>query len=255
VVTVDSKINAKATVQFGQDAAALKDCAKPIMLALLDHIGMRIDDVPQWTFSAAANQVTMQGDLSDANLRHLLSVVQSPVPAAAAVADDKGASAQPPTDPAQASKKYYKMVCAILDNVQGGKSPSETATWVRGASKRIDQLPILNVDPALVEWGGMVSAKLKQACSVLGVGQTQMNARVAGVMDPEYSSYTYDNNGYYTNDSANKTARENANKQRRQAALEQKAQAQEQALQIVNEIAETRPKIRADMVAKYNIEF
>ena len=71
------------------------------------------------------------------------------------------------------------MVCAILDNIQTGASAAETSTWIRGASKRIDQLPILNVDPMLVEWGGMVSARLKQAAAVGGVGQTQINARVA----------------------------------------------------------------------------
>ncbi len=249
-ITVDNKINGKATVQFDRDTAALKDCAKPIMLSLLNYVGMRIDDVPNWTFAATGNQVTMQGDLSDASLRRLLSIIQSPVPAAA-VADSKDATNQAPSDPGQASKKYYKTISAILDNIQSGKSPSETAVWIRGASTRIDQLPILNVDPALVEWGAMVSTRLKQAGSVVAVGQTQMNARVAGVMDPTYAS----SDDSYSNDPANRTARENANKERRQAALEQKAQSQEQALRIVNEIAETRPKIRADMVAKYKIEF
>jgi hypothetical protein len=254
-IMVDSKINGKATVPFDRDAAVLKDCAKPIMLALLNHVGMRIDDVPNWTFTTSGNNVIMQGELSDISLRRLLSIVQSPVPAAATVAAADAGNGQTPADPAQASKKYYKTVCAILDNAQPGKSSAETATWIRGASKRIDQLPILNVDPALVEWGGLVSSKLKQAGGVLAVGQTQINARVAGVADPEYSSYTYDNNGYYVEDSANRTARENANKQRRQAALEQKAQAQDQAMQVIGEITDTRAKIRADMVAKYNIEF
>ena len=39
--------------QFDRDAAAVKDCAKPIMIAVLNYAGMRIDDVPNWTVSAA----------------------------------------------------------------------------------------------------------------------------------------------------------------------------------------------------------
>ena len=254
-IRVTDKISGKATVQFDRDAAPLKDSAKPIMLGILNHVGMRIDDIPNWTFDASGKQITMQGDLSDASLSRLLSIVQSPVPGAVAVVPAAGTDGATPDDPALASQKYYKSICAILDGVQGGKSASETAVWVRGACKRVDQLPILNVDPALVEWGGMVSTKLKQAAVVMGVGQTQMNARVAGVADPTYTS-SMNYNGSTSDDvAANRAARENANKQRRQAALEQKAQSQEQALGIVNEIAETRPKIRADMVAKYKVEF
>src|SRR5581483_2612284 len=117
---------------------------------------------------------------------------------------------------------YYKTVCTILDNASGGKTAAESATWFRSAAKRIDQLPILNVDPALVEWGTMVSGRLKQVAGIGALGQTQINARVAGVADPEYSGYGYDSNGGYADTSADRAARENANKQRRQAALEQK---------------------------------
>ena len=39
------------------------------------------------------------------------------------------------------------------------------------------------------------------------------------------------------------------------AAAEQKAQGHQQALAILNQIAETRPQIRSDMVAKYKVEF
>jgi hypothetical protein len=159
-----------------------------------------------------------------------------------------------PSSPAEASQRYYKVIAANLDNFRPGTSLAETATWGRATAKRIDQLPILNVDPALVEWGTMVSTRLKQAIASGAVGQTQVNARVAGVMDPGYTSYTYDNEGNYQTD-INRAEQENAKRQRRQASLEQKAQAQEQAMRIINEIAETRPKIRAAMVEKYQVEF
>jgi hypothetical protein len=251
-IRVTDKITAVASVPFDRDAYPLKGCAKPIMLGLLSTAGMRIDEVPKWTFESSGKQVSMRGELSEVSLRKLLSVVQSPIPAAALATPARNGAAT--TDPAQVSLKYYKTVCTILDSAHAGKSAADTATWTRSAARRIDQLPILNVDPALVEWGALVSAKLKQACGVMGVGQTQINARVSGVMDPEYEGYYYDSNGYYVSN-YDKAAHDNANQQRRQAALEQRAQAQEQALQIVNEIAPSRAKIRADMVAKYNIEF
>jgi hypothetical protein len=257
-ITVDDKIHGRAVVPFDRDASDLKDCAKPIMLAILNFVGMRIDDVPQWTFVASGKEVTMRGELSPASLRHLLSIVQSPIPAATVVAQSKDSAGGGNTgggdaasgDPGQASKRYYKSIAAILDDAHAGNSLSETATWIRNASRRIDQLPILNVDPALVEWGALVSTRMKQAGSVLAVGQTQISSRVAGVADPTYAT------GYYGDvNSYNNQQYDNAEKARRQVATEQRAASQDQAMKILNDIAETRNKIRADMVAKYKIEF
>jgi hypothetical protein len=252
-IRVTDKITGTARVQFDRDAAPLKECAKPIMLHALDYFGMRLDGVPRWTFAVTGKQVTMQGDLSTADFRRLLSIVQSPVPAAVAAAGAPAgkASVETPADPGVASQQYFKSVCGILDNLQPGNSPSESATWMRAAAKRIDQIPVLNVDPALVEWSGMTSVKLKQAGSVMGVAQVNMNARVSGVTDPTYQSAYYDENA----DAQNRAARENAGKARRQVALEEKAKGQEQALRILNDIAVTRPKIRADMAAKYKLDF
>ena len=98
----------------------------------------------------------------------------------------------------------------------------------------------------------LVSAKLKGAGATMGLAQTQINSRVAGVADADFGNYQYDGEYY---GGYNDAAVENARRQRRQVALEQRAQSQEQALGILSSIAETRPKIRAEMVAKYKVEF
>ena len=99
----------------------------------------------------------------------------------------------------------------------------------------------------------MVSVKLKQVGAGMAMTQTQINSRVAGVADPAYASYT-DNEGV-SRSTINTVDSENAKRQRRQVALEQKAQAQEHAIQILTEMAESRPAIRAAMVEKYKVEF
>jgi hypothetical protein len=254
-MTVDKEVKGRATVDFTRETDGLAPAAKPIMIAVLNAAGMHIDDIDNWTFAASGKQITMEGKVSTPSLRQLLSIVQSPIPAATTTTDKKPAEGgNVPADPAQASQRYYKLICANLDNFRPTSSPSEAATFARATSKRIDQLPILNVDPALVQWGAMVSLKLKQAGGTMAIGQTQMNARVAGIADPSYSTYSYDAGGQYRTD-VNPAEAENARRQRRAAALEQKAQAQQQAVQIMTEIGETRPKIRAEMVEKYKVEF
>ena len=254
VMTIGQDVTGRATVEFDRDASALGAGAKSIMLGVLSAAGMRIDDIEQWNFAAAGNQVTMEGKLSTPALRKLLGIVQSPIPAATATA---GATDKPagdvPTDPAQASQRYFKVICANLDNLKVATSPTESAQWARATSKRIDQLPILNVDPELVKWGSMVSLKLKQVGAGMATAQTAMNSRVAGVADPAYATYT-DNEGI-SQSTINQSEMENAKRQRRQVALEQRAQAQEAAVQILTEIAESRPAVRAAMVEKYKVEF
>ena len=257
VMTVDNDVTGRATVEFDRDAAVLAAAAKPIMLGVLSAAGMRIDDIEQWKFAASGKQVTMDGKLSTTALRKLLGIVQSPIPAVTAQADKSAGAAagagSVPTDPAQASQRYFKVICANLDNLKMATSSAESAQWARATSKRIDQLPILNVDPELVKWGSMVSLKLKQVGAGAAMTQTQINSRVAGVADPAYASYT-DNEGV-SQSTVNTVDAENAKRQRRQVALEQKAQAQEQAIRILSEIAESRPAIRAAMVEKYKVEF
>ena len=251
-ITVGQDVSAKATVDFDGDVSLLRNSAKAIMLEVLDTAGMPIRDVEQWTVAASGKQVTMSGKLSTASLRNLLMIVSSPIPAAT-LASNTGAQQAASTDPAVASQRYYKTICGYLDNFKGSNSVSQGASWARATAKRIEQLPILNVDPELVQWGSMVSLKLKQVGAGFVTTQTQINARVSGIADPVYSSYSYDHEGVLH--SAHKADMENVRRQRQQAALEQKAQAQQEAIRILSEIAETRPAVRASMVDKYKLEF
>jgi hypothetical protein len=258
-------MTARGVVQFGQDASHLRKAAKALMLEVLNVAGMRHPDIEKWTFTAAGNEVSMEGELSDEGLRMLLGVVQSPMPASSpAVAGArppkggvKPAKAAPPADPAVASQRYYKSVTTILDGLEQGTSLSQTSTWFRNSARRIDTLPILNVDPELVQWAAAASTKLKQVAGVASVGQLQVSASVAGAQAGyrPYGTYDYDDNGDYRANRANRAEAEANRQQRRHAALEKRAQAQAAGLQILNELVDARAKVRADMTAKYKVEF
>jgi hypothetical protein len=249
-ITVTDSINANVSIGFGKDAAELGPVAKPLLISVLDTAGMHLDDVAQWTFTVSGKEVRGNGKLSDPSFRNLIGVVQTPIPAAVAAAAKPDSTA--PADPATASQRYYKSVSLAIDNLKPGVSAQATAKWWMQAAKRIDALPILNVDPALVDFGMFVSSKLKQLATVGAAGQTQINARVAGIQNPEYGTYDTENYTWASHDS--NLAKE-YKRQRQQAALEQKTQIQEQAVQILNEANGARQKIRAEMTQKYNVEF
>jgi hypothetical protein len=249
-IDVTDSINGKLTISFAKDTMELAPVAKPLLNAVLNAAGMHLDDISQWTFTAAGNQIQATGKLSDASFKDLVGVVQSPVPTVIAAA--AAPATTQPADPVAASQRYFKTVSAILDNLKAGNSVSDTAKWWSQAAKRIDRMPILNVDPALVEWGMYVSSKLKQLATVGVTGQTQIKARVSGIQNPEYGTYDTE---HYTWASHESALSESYKRQRTQAALEQKTQIQAQGVEILNEANGTRQKIRAEMTQKYNVEF
>jgi hypothetical protein len=257
-VKVGQDITAKAIASFNQDATTLNSVAKPIMIDILKFAGMRLQDVDDWKFTTSGKNVSMEGKLSEESLRLLLGLVQSPMPtqgASESMASQNPNDKTSALDPAVASQRYYKFICQILDNLSAKQSLSETSTWFRNSARRIEQAPILNVDPALVEWGAMVTSRLKEVSALTAVGQTSTSARNAGLQSSavDYGAYTYDADGVFL---SKISAEGEANRQqRRQAASEQKAQSQQQGLQILKDIPESRAKVRMEMTNKYKIEF
>ncbi len=257
-ISVDQDITAKAMASFDSDTAVLGPVAKPLTIEILKHCGMRLPDVDDWKFSASGKTVAMEGKLSEDSLRMLLSLVQSPIPAPVgtqSMANGNQGSNAAPLDPGVASQRYYKFICQILDNLSAKSSLSETSTWFKNSARRIEQAPIMNVDPDLVNWGATVTQKLKEVAAVAAVGYTTTTARNAGLQTSavDNGSYYYDANGEFKSKVG---AEAEANRQqRRQASQEQKAQAQQQGLQVLADIPASRAKIRVEMTNKYKMEF
>jgi hypothetical protein len=256
-VKVDKDIMARATATFDGDTAPLANVAKPIMIGILKFAGMRLPDIDDWKFTTSGKTVSMEGKLSEESLRMLLSMVTTPVPTSGqgeSMSNQQNAS-NAQADPAVASQRYYKLICSTLDGLNAKASLSETSTWFKNAAKRIETAPILNVDPALLDWGAMVTTKLKEVAAVAAVGYTQTGARSASLQSSavDNGSYYYDANGMFKSKIGEEA--EANRQQRRQASAEQKAQAQQQGLQILADIPASRAKIRQEMTQKYKMEF
>jgi hypothetical protein len=116
-------------------------------------------------------------------------------------------------------------------------------------ARRIQQLPSLDVDPALLEWGGTVADALDRAGHELAVGSQRAQAAAASVQSQSW----YSNGGASTPES--RAALQNAQQQRRQAAQTERAAASDRAMAILTTLSVPRSKIRADMSQKYRVEF
>lgn len=241
-------VAAKATftVEFGEDASPLATIAKPFLQEILDRNGARIDDVSAWNAEVKGKQVVFSGDISVRGLRQALSlidtdpqVVEAP-PSAPAVGNETSAAAQ-------ASLRHFRLVQSLLNelrNPQNTKSftAGENGMWYEKYAKKIDQIPILNVDKELLDYSAEVATRLRiQSAKFRGVG---IKAG-AETRNPNYWYYYYGNAYVYGRSDSNYDATRR---------VEQAAAASEKVDQL-REIDESTSRIRRTMTMRYQIEF
>jgi hypothetical protein len=179
-----------------------------------------------------------------------------PPPAPANQASTPGASAAP-ADPQAAtitaSQAYFKAISVTLDSFSQPTSVGAGAAWLKRAATRIDHLPMLNVDPELLQWGSSVSASLLDCAQQLAVGQAQISSRTAGAYGANVpgSAYNQDSNGNYQfrADAARQSAA------MRQASQEERARVTAPVNKLLADTIATRGKMRATLVGRYKAEF
>lgn len=272
-IEVGEDIVGKGTIEFGADTAALGDLTKPLLLELLAKAGMNLPEFADWKVTAQGKAVTAEGKLTSEGFGRLISVVNPPVPSqliASTAAPSATETTTPPSgqpgakpadaaSPAVASQKYYQSIAKILDNLErnigtgsDAASLADSAGWMRRDARRIDRLPILNVDKDLVAWGNEVSAKLKEVGGILEMGGMQTRASSAGAQSTYSFDASYGSWDYTQQASSEQIQLDGA---RRAAAQQQKAASYQLAADAMQSVRGSRAKIRALMTERYGVEF
>jgi hypothetical protein len=252
-----------ATLDFSKNAAAFAPVAKPIIMDVLAQRGLSIPDINQWQFTAAGSSVNVTGPLAIKSLDRIMQLVSAPGPGPMAAATP-AANADPGTAPqiaaqtavpqeskALASKAYYQGIASMLDDISSGPSLKDNAGMLMSDARKIDQLPILNVDPDLVNWGSDVAAAMRNSASTFAIGQQKVNEAVYSVPTVDTSQYDANTRGDMQAEAARRTAAD----QRRQNAAASKAQTLDAAYKPIQDVLDSRNKIRQVMVQRYQIEF
>jgi|GEM_PF-5123487 len=266
-VQADTSLRGKLVIDFGSDPTAFKDVGLGILLHILSDNGMAIEDLVNWKPSVSGTQYILEGNLTPAGLRKLLSVLHTPDIASDAgektsqSASNNGTKEPPKTTPQDdtvtASQKYFKQISAILDNIKAGPSLGDNAEWLRRDAQRISKMSLVNVDRDLAEWGQVVVANLTEASRILSLGQQKVRAAAAGVN----TTYVPLNREYWEADYITKSspeqrvAMENDAKQRQKAATDMRVASAEPATRILSETMASRGRMRMQLVEKYKADF
>lgn len=265
-VKVDSSITGELVADFDQEVGGLKDNATAFVRDVLNNADISDLGLEKWQFTADGKRIAGKGELDADSLSRLIAIL-APAHAEDAVTISAGTisssdkqsgestkSGDPKQDAAQASQKYFRAVASTLDSISKSSSPTQVGSAFINKARRIEQLPILNVDPALVDWGNLVAESFNRAAQELGIGQRKADAAAQGVASPTaYATYTNQGGGNATADT--RAAYRNAAQQRRQVSQAERAAAADRAFAIMNQVLPTRGKIRAEMTQKYGVEF
>jgi hypothetical protein len=249
----------RVLIHFKSDATLLAPYAKPLLLEALGNMGAMIDDVSGWTVKTEPTRFTLSGTLSPEGRRRVLSLIDHPTAALIATSDAQQQSGQPAASkPAQASLQYFKTITTIRDDLRGKSKDSKTfgqyAMWIDNNARKIDRLPILNVDPELLQYGSYVSSRMRDISAALkgiGINSAAQEAQVYQQFSTSAESY----GGYWGGGYSYYTQWNNVGGQRRAIRASERGQGATTAQGIAVEIENETNKIRQAMSQKYQINF
>lgn len=264
-VLVKDGLIGRVRVDFDRPADLLAGPGKAIFLEILSRAHASIADLAQWEPKVSGNSFSMSGPMSATGVRQLLSMLRSPATVGSmsdqanmypppSPGQDQGTPAQPPPNlQAQASKKYFLSVTRIVDQDRDlhAQSMGERAMWDDKFARKIDALPILNVDPDLINYGANVSSLLRGAG--LTIRNTNLQAgvqkignqttTVGGAVANPYSGTTGFVNLYSPTH-----INEKITQQARQTGMSAH-------LKNMSQIDQMTADVRRDMTMRYQIEF
>lgn len=265
-------------VDFGKDVAPIAPIAKELLLHVLHTRGIFINEFEDWELAAKGNNFRISGKLTDSGLRRLMSPFDAP-PGLLDHAEESNPNQPPKSEKdimLEKSLSYYQSVNALYKDLktepsrQGNNyTAGSIAGWYDNYARKIDNLPILNVDPYLVEFGAQTAQALRQASSAIKTGGVQ--SKTAQLNAPKiyntYSGgqtygYTYRSDWYGsgyvpygTSWQANIRDQREETAQAARIRTEYRNKSIFSAREIVDGIAASLADVRRQMTQKYQVEF
>jgi hypothetical protein len=261
-VKIGEKPSARIAVDLSADASSISPLVKPLLVQILADKGVAFEDLQSWTGKAEGKEMWIGGDLTASGLRRLLSVVDAPT------ADDLGKKSADasPGNVAEAKRKaslaHYRAVTGMFNDLKSdmynAKSVSAGSYYYDKYARKIEKLPILNVDEELLNYSAFVSRSLRQASSAVrtmgirgGVRQAQVTSSGG---DYDYGGgYRYGAYGTYGNGAM--AEMKGVESDRRVIRAEEKGEMAANVNDIRDAVIAATTDIRRKMTQKYQVEF
>lgn len=256
-ITVKDRISAAIRIDFADDISfADEQLAKMLILETLSRNGAMIDEMQSWNVKVSEKRIQIGGELYRSGLQRIMSVLELPAALQQQLASES--SGQPSEEAVQqtASQQYFKSVSGMLDDLRGKRddfsSLNAVGTWLNRYADKIDKLPIVNVDPQLLDYGRYVSSSFRAAGEAIrsAGGKT----RVRQLNAPNYYNYygRWGTNGAYGGYYQDVKATQ---EERTRIRSEERVSAATDARGIMQDVMNATAEIRQLMTQKYNANF
>ncbi len=267
-VVIGEKPFGKLKIDFAEDVTPIAGFVKPMLLEVLANQGALIDDFNDWKVVAKGRQVSIEGNLSATGMRQIFSVVDAPSNSMAA--DDAVADATAERSPgdtggiAEASQQHFHAVTQLLGDLRRRDSSSigQIGLFFTTYARKVDRLPILNVDEDLLAYSAWISQQLRGAAEAIqgiGIRSGERSAQVYGGRGFDSGGFRYGRFGAFGGGTAgyrvgvNTTSAVQA--ERRAIRAQEKAVGATDARAIMKDVEGATAEIRRTMTQRYQIEF
>ena len=245
-LAIDKSARGTLTVDFSESPQVLGTLAKPLVLEALNKFGAHMPDLDQWTAKIQSNAIVLDGTFSTDGLRRLFSLLEIPTTKFSTLKSEDVEKSSP-SMAAQTSETYFKSVTVLIEDLRKtlGDTRDNHAVWMERYGRKVDALPILNVDDDLLAWG----ARVGETFRVMALAERASGIKGGVRKSSVYGNYQY-NYDQYGYGSARSTSSVKG-----QINAEENAQAKAVRFNSWKEIEDATAAIRKDMTKRYQVEF
>ena len=238
-IAVGKDCQGQLEIDFDSDVNALGESAKPLVLNALGNLGFQTEELSKWDVSLGSRSIRMKGVLTPELQRRVFSVIELPAAKLSAEESSPG-EASSESEIRERSLTYFAATQVRVKDVRNNLKdlkPASVALMERCA-RSIDELPVLNVDEELVNYGDKVAETLR----VMALAKSQSGIR-GRVRKSESSGVGYYDSGYSGLD------------ERSTITQQELGTAQDTRVTGLKLIEDGTADIRRKMTQKYGVEF
>jgi len=263
-IRIGEKPYGSVVVDFREPGDIPKDFAKTLLLEILADAGAQFDDLQKWECKVGVSSVSLSGHLTRDGLRRLVSLVDSPAPvhASATGGEESTSPGETTSDKATTSLEYFSTIDSMFQDLQRGwrnlKSVSSGSVFLDRYARRIEKLPMLNVDSDLLDYGQYVAVQLRLASRAVRTMGIRGGARQAQVTDTVY--YGGYRSGYGVGyrwgwGQQGWAYRDSGSDQRRRIRAQEKGVMANDVFTIRDNIISATNEVRRGLTERYQIQF
>ena len=245
-IAVGQSARGTLRVDFSESPQALGTQAKPVLLEALDGFGAKLPGLDQWMVKTVEKSIVLEGTFSTDALRRVFSLLELPSTKFSTLRDEISDTPSP-SSKAPSSMAYFKGISVLIEDLRKtlGDTRDNHAVWMERYARKVDALPILNVDDDLLAWGARIGETFRTMALAERASGIKSGVRKSSVYG-NYQ-YNYDQYGYGSVRSTPSV--------KGQIDTEEKAQAKAVRFNSWKEIEDATAAIRRDMTKRYQMEF